>query len=55
MTSREFEFELKKMEIIGNEAVELFIEYCSELGVIDITDNDIDYFKKILDEGEKNE
>ena len=43
------------MERIGPEAVELFVEYCTQLGVIEITDNDIEDLKKIVDEGEENE
>lgn len=55
ITSKEFEFELKKMEIIGEEAVELFIEYCSQLGVIEVTDNDVTFLKKLLENGEVDE
>ena len=55
MSSREFDFELGKMERIGPEAVELFVEYCAQLGVIEITDNDIEDLKKIVDEGDENE
>ena len=55
MSSREFDFELRKMERVGPEAVELFVEYCAQLGVIEITDKDIEDLKKIVDEGEENE
>jgi len=55
ITSKEFEYELKKMEIIGEEAVQLFIEYCSQLGVIEVTDNDITFLKKLLENGEVDE
>ena len=41
MSSKEFNFELRKMERVGPEAVELFVEYCAQLGVIEITDKDI--------------
>ena len=55
MSSREFDFELKKMERVGPEAVELFVEYCAQLGVIEITDKDVEHLKKIANEGEENE
>lgn len=42
------------MEKVGPEAVELFIEYCTQLGVIEITDKDIDYLKKLVGKGDKN-
>ena len=51
ITSREFEFELKKMEFIGEEAVNLFLEYCTQLGVIEISDDDIEYLKKLIKKG----
>ena len=43
------------MERIGPEAVEFFVEYCAQLGVIEITDKDIENLKKIVDQGEENE
>ena len=52
MSSKEFDFELRKMERIGPEAVELFVEYCVQLGVTEVTDKDIEHLKKIIDEGE---
>jgi hypothetical protein len=54
ISSKEFEYELRKMEKVGPEAVELFIEYCTQLGVIEITDKDIDYLKKLVGKGDKN-
>ena len=51
ITSREFEFELKKMEFVGQEAVNLYLEYCTQLGVIEISDDDIDYLKKVIKKG----
>lgn len=51
ITSNEFEFELKKMELIGEEAVNLFLEYCTQLGVIEISDQDIEFLKKFLEKG----
>ena len=55
ITSQEFEFELKKMEFIGQEAVDIFLEYCSQLGVIEVTDKDINFLREILDNGEIDE
>ena len=52
--SREFGFELRKMERIGR-SCRAFVEYCAQLGVIEITDNDIEDLKKIVDKGEENE
>lgn len=48
MSSREFEFELKKMELIGREAVELFFEYCTQLDIIKIEDKDIETLREII-------
>ena len=55
ITSQEFEFELKKMEFIGQEAVDIFLDYCSQLGVFEVTDSDINYLKKLLENGEVDE
>ena len=55
ITSQEFEFELKKMEFIGQEAVDIFLDYCSQLGVFEVTDSDINFLKKLLENGEVDE
>ena len=39
------------MEFVGEEAVNLFLEYCTQLGVIEISDDDIEYLKKFLKKG----
>ncbi len=48
MSSREFEFELNKMELIGREAVELFFEYCTQLDIIKIEDADIELLREVI-------
>ena len=43
------------MEFIGQEAVDIFLDYCSQLGVFEVTDSDINYLKKLLENGEVDE
>ena len=41
-------FELNKMELIGREAVELFFEYCTQLDIIKIEDDDIELLREVI-------
>lgn len=50
ISSREFEFELKKMELIGKEAVNLFLQYCSTLNILVVEDIDIEHLREIVDD-----
>ena len=53
ITSREFEYELQKMEMISSNAANLFLQYCEDLEIASVNDFEIEVLRKIISSEEE--
>ena len=53
ITSREFEYELQKMEMISSNAANLFLQYCDDLEIASVNDFEIEVLRKIISSEEE--
>lgn len=53
ITSREFEYELQKMEMISSNAANLFLQYCEDLEIASVNDFEIEVLRNIISSEEE--